>query len=157
MQRREFLAACATLPLAACAPGPGPANTLIVLRHADRDPGAEDINAPGLARAAALPDALTDYTIDAIRLPDRRRNLQTAAPLARATGLTPIVTDLAGLDRTLWRAARGRTIVWIGNTTNIQALWDGLGAPGDAPVQYGEIAVLTGPSTGPTARRDLSF
>ena len=157
MQRRTFAAGLAAVAMSGCAVEPQPQTTLIVLRHADRDTGAEDINAVGLARANALPAALAAYPIDEIRLPDRRRNIQSAAPLALQTGLTPIVTDLADLDRTLWRAARGRTVVWIGNTTNLQALWVGLDAPGEPPLGYGEIAVLTGTSSGPTARTDLAF
>ena len=61
MQRRTFAAGLAAVAMSGCVVEPQPQTTLIVLRHADRDTGAEDINAVGLARANALPAALAGH------------------------------------------------------------------------------------------------
>lgn len=117
---------------------------LILVRHADRDPGATVLNATGEARALSLPAALADLPLDAIFITDFRRNADTAAPLAEARGLVPEVRDTdeafaAGLAQA---ASRGSAI-WIGNVGNLSYLWDAFRLPGEPPVEYGDIAVLT--------------
>jgi probable phosphoglycerate mutase len=56
-------------------------------------PGLTDL---GRRQAAAVPEALAGERIAAIYVSRLRRTAETAAPLARATGLDPVV--LAGLD-----------------------------------------------------------
>ena len=140
---RSFFAILAALVLTACANAtipPDASTTIIALRHADRD--MEDLNAKGRARAAALPGALSAYKIDAIFSPGVQRNLDTAAPLAEATGLpvTVITTDKVAAQITS-RYPSG-TVVWIGNKTNLTPLWDDLAAPGPAPLNYGDLFIL---------------
>lgn len=53
-------------------------------------PGAE-LDEVGRRQAAALVDRLAGETIDAIAVSDLTRTAQTAAPLAAARGLTPLV------------------------------------------------------------------
>ena len=89
--RRQFLALGGTALLAACASGGAhvaipPGTTLIALRHGDRD--GENLTDKGHARAAALVEALKGMPVDAIYSPGIKRNLDTAAPLATARGLT---------------------------------------------------------------------
>ena len=117
---------------------------LILVRHADRDPGETRLNATGEARARALPDALADLPLDAIFMTDFRRNADTAAPLAEARGLVPQVRapDQA-LAAALAQAAAGGSAIWIGNVGNLSHLWDAYRLPGAPPVEYGDIAVLT--------------
>lgn len=155
--RKIILFLALGLALAACgAPDPARLHTLIVVRHADRDPGVDALNATGIARAEAMVAALEGREVDGIRLPDRNRNRQTAAPLAEARGLEPVVMVAdAGLGRALWREARGQTLIWIGNTGNISDIWEALNALGAPPTEYGTLAILTGPFAGPTAREDL--
>lgn len=128
-------------------PVPVGATRLIALRHADRDPSAVELNAVGVERAAALPGALEPFDIDAILTRDTKRNIDSAAPLAAATGIEPqvlgiAIDDGAVLADILLTASPGGTVVWIGNSGNLVPLWEALGASGAAPVVYGEIAVL---------------
>ena len=142
MNRRTLL--IALLALAACAPPPvEETGRIIVLRHADREIGDPMLNARGRDRAAALPAALADQQIDAIYARNVTRNLDTAAPLAAARGLTPVPVEVDdGLADFLKAEARGRSIVWIGNSDNLQTLWQAWSPPTTPPVQYGQIAIL---------------
>ncbi|MGZ2256139.1 histidine phosphatase family protein [Roseobacter sp. A03A-229] len=136
--------------LAACAPAgirPDARTTIILVRHADR--AGEVLNAQGEARAANLSDALSAYDLDAIYSPDILRNLQTAAPLSQARDLpvTIIAKERAGAQMS--RAYPDGTVIWIGNKGNLRTIWEELGAPGDAPQEYGEIGVITLQPGGP--------
>ena len=120
---------------------------LILVRHADRDPGETVLNATGEARARALPEALADLPLDAIFMTDFRRNADTAAPLAEARALVPEVRDPdEALAAALARAAEGGSAIWIGNVGNLSHLWDAYRLPGEPPVDYGDIAILTAES-----------
>jgi len=148
MLRRQFLALSAAPVLTACA-GLGATDMrgtdsdarLIVLRHAERE-GA-DLNAAGIARAQALPTALSDQPIDAIFTPDLQRNIDTAAPLARARGLEATVIPAVNVARTIFRRHPGGSAVWVGNKDNLAALWDEIGAAGEPPIHYGELFVIS--------------
>jgi Fructose-2,6-bisphosphatase len=114
------------------------------MRHTDRSPPENDLNPTGIARAAALPAALADLPIDAIYISDFRRNRDSAAPLAAARGLTPevLATD-DSLPYQLAALSQGRTVVWIGNSFNLEPLWEALALPDPPPTTYGEIAIVT--------------
>ena len=119
--------------------------TLIILRHADRT--GEDLNAKGIARAAALPAALEGVTIHAIFSPGFDRNLDTAAPLAAARGLE--VTRMGPQDAArILAASAGKTVVWVGNKGNIAEIWEDIGADGPAPLNYGDLFLVTADPTG---------
>ncbi len=68
--------------------------TYYLLRHAEKqkgdDPGLTEV---GHARAALLKDMLEDKGITHIHSSQYRRTLQTAAPLARSTGLEVMIYD----------------------------------------------------------------
>ncbi|MBV0911000.1 histidine phosphatase family protein [Anianabacter salinae] len=142
--RRTVLILGAASLAAACAGGRAasyPAGMrLIALRHADRS--GDDLNEAGRARAAALPAALSDQKIDAILSPGIQRNLDTAAPLAAATGLT--ITRIPAETAAKGIAAQGdRTVVWVGNKDNLTDIWSAFALPGDPPLDYGQIFVVT--------------
>ncbi|WP_172298395.1 histidine phosphatase family protein [Pseudoruegeria sp. HB172150] len=145
IDRRRFLTLCAAfaaLPVRADAPvAMPPGTTLIILRHADRT--GDHLNARGQARAEALVAALDAIPIDAIYAPGIRRNLDTAAPLAAARNLT--VQRIPG-ERpapVLMSAGAGRAIVWVGNKGNLASIWQDLGAPDPAPLDYGDLFIVT--------------
>ncbi|SHJ14360.1 Histidine phosphatase superfamily (branch 1) [Shimia gijangensis] len=155
---RLLLLAALSVTLLACSSVTVPNNartTIIALRHADRD--GTELNAKGRARSAALPAALEGYDIDAIFAPDIQRNLDTAAPLSKATGLpvTQIITDNAAGQMTT--AYPNGTVVWVGNKDNLKALWKDLGASGEPPLKYGDLFVVELKSLGRRSVTHLSF
>lgn len=144
LHRRQFLI-LTTASLAACA-APGtrvaipPGTKLIILRHADRYD--EDLNDTGKARAQALVAALDGIAIDAIFSPGIKRNLDTAAPLARARGLTVQRIPAENPAAKLMAAGAGKTIVWVGNKGNLASIWDALAAPEPPPLDYGDLYIV---------------
>ncbi|MCU4655021.1 histidine phosphatase family protein [Roseibacterium sp. SDUM158016] len=146
MFRRSFLL-CGTASVAACQLADpttvrggvslSPGTTLIVLRHAERDD--EALSRQGHNRAQALVAALEGVPVDAIYTRDIPRNLETAAPLARARGLPVSVIAAENPASELARLGAGRTVVWVGNRDNLADIWTALDAPGEAPVVYGEL------------------
>ena len=142
---RLFHALCAlillSLPMAAD-PLPLPAGTqLILLRHADRS--GENLNAKGKARAALLPETLTDYPIDKVYSPGFQRNLDTAEPLLAARGLEVSRIPARGAAARMLSESAGQSVVWVGNKGNLKEIWTDLAAPGRPPLNYGEIFILT--------------
>lgn len=126
---------------------------LIILRHADRT--GEELNSKGLARAAALPNALKGYSITTIFSPGFKRNLDTAAPLAAATGLDVTRIPAAGAAARMMALSAGKTVVWVGNQGNLAQIWEDLGAPGVAPLNYGDLFFVTPGADGtPKVRRE---
>ena len=116
--------------------------TLIALRHADRDAGNEELNADGRQRAKALPAALRDYPIDAIYAPGFKRNLDTGAPLADARNMSVQNIPADSIAAQLAKEPNHSSVVWIGNKENLKKLWADTGAPGEPPLNYGEVFVV---------------
>ena len=150
MQRRYFILAATAL--AACsASGPvelPPGSTLILTRHGDRS-GSEDLlNDRGRQRAQDLVTALDGVGLDAIYSPGIQRNLDTAAPIAEARGLVinriPQETPTARLAA----ASAGRSVLWVGNKGNLTEIWETLGLPGPAPLEYGDLTFLRSDGSG---------
>ena len=120
--------------------------TIIVVRHAEKS--AEPANDPslspaGLVRAAALDSAVADAKVTAIIVTPYRRNAETAAPVAKRFGLTPIVMPIApqlGIKgHALAVAAKARelggTVLVVGHSNTVGAVVEALGGPkvGDLP------------------------
>jgi broad specificity phosphatase PhoE len=65
--------------------------SIIIVRHAEREPGEGDVrlSEAGRQRAERLAMILKDAGITHIFVTDRRRTLETAQPLARARNLSP--------------------------------------------------------------------
>lgn len=146
MDRRIFLSLTGAAALTGCATAGGaatlaPGSTLIILRHADRVD--EDLTDLGQERAAALVPALEGIHIDAIYAPGIKRNLDTAAPLAKARGLSVESVGSLSPVPALFDKGAGKTVVWIGNKGNLAEIWEALGAPGDPPVVYGDLFIVT--------------
>ncbi|MBV1869118.1 MAG: histidine phosphatase family protein [Marinosulfonomonas sp.] len=120
--------------------------TLIILRHADRY--EEDLNARGIARAAALPGALAGVAIDAIYSPDLKRNLDTAAPLAAERGLSVTTRATKNVAAAMFADNPGKTIVWVGNKGNINVIWDDIGAQDPPPLAYGDLFIVRPDASG---------
>lgn len=109
MRRRHLLAALILLTVAA----PAAAQSIVLVRHAERadtsgggtptmntDP---DLSDAGHARARRLAEILRDAGVAAIFVTEFKRTQQTAAPLAKALGVTPSVIKAADTKTLLTR------------------------------------------------------
>ena len=93
MLRRAALAL-----LVACSVGIGAARaqnaplTVFVVRHAEKGPEVPDpsLTDPGRQRAAELARVLGDSKVTALFVTEFKRTQETVAPLAAATGVTPV-------------------------------------------------------------------
>jgi phosphohistidine phosphatase SixA len=112
-----------------------PVTTVILVRHAERPPGADpDLNALGRARSESLSVALERFRVDAILHTQFKRTEQTARPLATRTGIVPIVVSAAGTELDHARAVvgqidglKGRTVVYVGHSNTVPAVISALG------------------------------
>jgi broad specificity phosphatase PhoE len=132
-----LLQACASAP-AAPAEATTALTTVIVVRHAEKVDNSEDpaLSPVGQARAAALAVALRDAGVHAIYTTQYQRSRDTAAPLARLLGLSPVVVETGGpaAEHGQAVAARvlgqepGRTVLVVGHSNTVPAIVRGLGA-----------------------------
>jgi 2,3-bisphosphoglycerate-dependent phosphoglycerate mutase len=113
-------------------------DTIFLVRHAERadtKPGASptmgadpDLSEVGHARAASLAAALKDAKITAIYATEFKRTQQTAAPLAKALGLTVKIVTSKGpgpLVKQL-KASKGNVLV-VGHSNTVPEVIAGLG------------------------------
>lgn len=116
-------------------------NTVVILvRHAEKaaEPGTDPaLSAAGEARARALADAFQSTKIAAVLTTPFKRTIATAAPLAKAEGVTPVVVPVnAGVPayaRSVADMVRndyaGRAVVIVGHSNTIPAVITALGGP----------------------------
>jgi broad specificity phosphatase PhoE len=108
-----------------------------------------DLSEAGHARAQSLAVMLKDAGIRAIFVTQYKRTQQTAAPLAKALGLTPTVVnskDLPGLVAKV-REATGNVLV-VGHSNSVPDTIKQLGiadAPAIADDEYDNLFVVAGP------------
>lgn len=146
---------------------PGTTTTLVLVRHAERDPGLDPpLNAEGQNRAQVLNDVLSERGVNAIFSPELIRNMQTAEPLAQTLGITVqpwIVANYvntaafadAVVDDILANHA-GQTVLFVGNigstslgTTGInEELYKRLGGTGRPPNRYQDMYIAVIPDSG---------
>lgn len=160
----------ASVALQAAAPGnehrgtaAGEGSTVFVVRHAERaDDGSSgggmmaadpDLSDAGRARAASLALMLRSANVTAIIATPYKRTQQTAAPLARALGIT--ITTVGARDTArlpvLVREAGGNVLV-VGHSNTVPATLEELGVT--APVtlednEYDNLFVVTMTGAGP--------
>ena len=146
---------------------PGTTTTIILVRHAERDPGLDPpLNTEGIARAAKLAEVLGLNGVTAIYATDYLRNRQTAEPLATKLGLTVALIGSAELGNTQSLAARlgteflekhaGGVVLLIGNvgspafgTNGILAdLFTLFGGTGNPPNRYQDMTIIIVPEVG---------
>jgi phosphohistidine phosphatase SixA len=116
--------------------------TIILVRHAEKQLGtiADPPLAPaGELRAERLAAMFGDREpfgrVQAIYVTSKRRSQQTAAPVARRLGLTPVVADDPPevLARKLLQHHRGRTVLVVGHSNTVPELVRGLAEVSDVP------------------------
>jgi phosphohistidine phosphatase SixA len=157
MLKRAIFALLLAVPLATPAAAQ---HTVFLVRHAERadtSPGTSptmaadpDLSETGRARAESLASALKDAHIAAIYATEFKRTQQTAAPLAKARGLTvKIVTSksTAELIKQL-KAATGNVLV-VGHSNTVPDVIKGLGVTTPVTIGDDEFDNMFLMSTGP--------
>jgi phosphohistidine phosphatase SixA len=121
--------------------------TIFLIRHAERadaSPGAPpamatdpDLSAAGRARAESLATLLKDANITAIFTTEFKRTQQTAAPLAKALGLTAtVVSSKSEADLvTRLKSTKGNVLV-VGHSNTVPEIIKALGVT--TPVSIGD-------------------
>lgn len=128
------------LALFTAAPAVAPAQSTVVLlvRHAERSPGSGDvaISDQGRARALALAEIGKGAGVSAIITTQFQRTAQTAAPLAEALRVSPVVVtaqaDVAKHAGEVAEAVKryaGRTVLVVGHSNTVAAIVAALGGP----------------------------
>ena len=143
-------AVLAALALVAALPA---AAQTYVMRHLHTPAGARDpdLLPEGAAGAERLVKWFRGKRLAAIYVSDFKRTRQTAAPLAAARKLTPIVYDPADTPALIARirAARGPVLV-VGHSNTVPDIVDGLGGQRPAPLahpDFGDVWTVRGKRT----------
>lgn len=149
---RRMLISCITASLVIVAAGcatvthsrPGTTTTIILTRHGDRDPLAEELNDKGRLRAEALIEAVAGMNISAIYSPDLKRNLDTAKPLAKHLGIKVEVISPSknAVTTAILTKHPGEVVIWIGNSHNLTGIYSLLGGEGAPPTTYGDLYIV---------------
>jgi phosphohistidine phosphatase SixA len=130
--------------------------TVFVVRHAERTDQAEggtmsatdpDLSAAGHARAESLALMLKDAGVRSIFVTQYKRTQQTAAPLAKTLGVTPVEVGSRDLDQLAAkvRAAAGPVLV-VGHSNSVPNLLKALGIDAGIAIaddEYDNLFVVT--------------
>jgi len=137
--------------------------TLIVARHAERDPGDDPpLNTEGQARAQKLASVLEQAGVTAIYTTQYLRNRQTAQPLSERVGVPVTLRDIdfdendrfaTNLLEDIRLNHRGGVVVVIGHSNGMnREIYQQLGGAGTGanpgPNRYEELYVGTWPADG---------
>jgi len=114
-------------------------STIFIVRHGERADSSNDsdLSVAGRARAEALAKMLSDAKITAIYATEFKRTQQTAAPLAKALGITVTTVQLKDKDALVAElgALNGNALV-VGHGNTIPDLVKALGI--SEPINIGE-------------------
>jgi broad specificity phosphatase PhoE len=124
----------------------GPATTVLLVRHADRQGSDDALSREGIARAQALAQVAGKWGITAIFTSDAARTQQTAEPTAEALGIKPVaVTGVAELVEAIRTSHQGRNVLVVGHSNTVPQIIAALGGPavtiGES--EYDNLFVLT--------------
>ena len=119
----------------------GPDTTLIVLRHADRPTNLQDELTPeGVARARELVHVARKAGVTAVYRTETNRSRDTAAPLANALGLTPVIyTDVSGVVSQILAHHRGKTVLVVAHSNTVPLIIERAGGPGVPDIAENEF------------------
>ena len=139
--------------------------TLILVRHAEKAGPTGDVplTDAGEARAAALAHVLGDANISTIFTTNLQRTQLTAAPLAKALKLNPVilpVEDTAALAARLAALPAGSTALVVNHNPVVLQLATALGAKNVAAMdeqEYDRMLILTPGADGKPALLTLRY
>lgn len=129
------------------------ASTVILVRHAEKagPSGDVDLSALGQARAGDLAAALAAFPIQAIFTSQYKRTLQTAAPVAARSHLTPVQVPVQGGDARAQAVATatairglpaGSAALVVGHSNTVGLIVEALGGPQLDDLCDGEYATM---------------
>lgn len=110
----------------------GPATTLLIVRHADRQGADDALNPAGVARAQELIHVGQKAAIVAIYHSDTIRARDTATPLAAALGITLVQypsTETAALVDDIFADHRGEAVFVVGHSNTVPQIVEAAGGP----------------------------
>jgi broad specificity phosphatase PhoE len=124
----------------ACRAGPLAAQTVILVRHAEKAavPGNDPpLSSAGSARAVALEAALKDAGISHVIVTSRQRTTLTAAEVLAARHLTPVVVpfhggdsaDVAAVAAAVRQVPQGEAVLVVGHSNTVTPIIAALGGP----------------------------
>ncbi|MDP9193220.1 MAG: histidine phosphatase family protein [Acidobacteriota bacterium] len=153
MKRVILVFLLAALLATSLAAAPNPVTTVILVRHAEKASQEDDspLTAAGTERAKELARVLAGVKVDAIYMTQFRRVQDTAAPVAAAFGMTPIVrntgaTYAADLAKHIRATHAGQTVLVVGHSNTTINVMKALGASDVASMpesEYDNLFVLT--------------
>ncbi len=156
MKRAVLLTLVAALLATSLAAAPNPVTTVILVRHAEKasQEDSSPLTPAGTKRAQELARVLAGMKVDAIYTTQFRRVQDTAAPIATALGITPVVrntgaTYAADLAKHILAENRGQTVLVVGHSNTTIAVLKALGAS--------EAALVTALGTGNTTMPESQF
>jgi broad specificity phosphatase PhoE len=129
--------------------------TVIIVRHAEKEalPAADPpLTVAGQARAKALLDAVRDAHVTSVITTQFARTRETAAPAARALGITPeVVPTTSGASHVQDVAAAirkhaGETVLVVGHSNTVTEIVAALGAtkpPAICDSEYDNLYIVT--------------
>lgn len=163
---------CFAVPFLQSSSPEGTTTTVIIVRHAERDPGLDPpLIEEGIQRAEALKEALAENGVTAIYTTDFIRNVQTVQPLADELGITinrvspvlfvDIASTAAFVVDEIFRLHAGGTVLFCGNRGQVlddglaiaginEEIYRRLGGTGRAPERYADMYIAVVPDEGET-------
>jgi broad specificity phosphatase PhoE len=146
------------------APVADTAPIIVLVRHAEKsddDPEDPSLTAEGRARAEALARMLGRSGVSVVLSTDYRRTRDTAAPLARASGVEVEIYDARRLDEVARELLQRRgLVVVVGHSNTTPELVAHLGGDPGAPIaddEYDRLYVVHPGGVGGTATLLLRF
>ncbi len=134
-----FLSSCSTSVLSP----EGTTTTILMIRHADRTLGDNNLNEKGRNRAQALLKSVSGIQIDVIYSPKKKRNQDTVRPLSMDRNIPITVIEASTVAQQIMDKSGGKTVLWVGNTSNLDYIFNRLGGTGKGPNVYGDLFILT--------------
>lgn len=125
-------------------------STVVLIRHAERGPGADPALTPaGQARASLLAGMLQDANLAAVYVTDTQRSRQTGTPAAQGAGLQVTLydaNDAAALATTIRTNHPGRTVLVVAHSNTVDDIAAALGSGGVAELtdtQFDRMFVIS--------------
>jgi phosphohistidine phosphatase SixA len=146
----------------------GKTTTVVVLRHAEKNVGVDDLDpvlsSAGQERALRLAEMLGEERIAAVYVTDTRRSQLTAAPLAARLGVSPTVFPGGDTDELLADIGErhvGAKVVVVAHSNTVPKIVATLSRGRSTPVvaddEYDALFVVTVTRFGPPAVLQLRY